>query len=338
MRLSYQTRCTLKRLGKTMLLVLAVGAIFFGLWLLWLNRYVVYTRDGGAILDFSKSVQELSGQVAVRPPEREPVSIYFSDGKDVNTGTELTKLKGYYVLGSELEVDIDAVIEKVQNLPKGTAVMVDVKSAYGNFFYSSSVSDWRNGDLDTEKMDRLIKVLNQGSLYTIARLPAFRDYKYAYYNDSQGLPLYGVGVYSDNSGYYWLNPAHDGVQLYLTQIALELRDLGFDEVLFSDFYIPSSGSINFNQDRKQTAENAAKILAETCADDSFTVSFTQEADFNLPDGRTRLYLEDVSAEQVASTVESTGLEMPDVKVVFRTELHDTRFDDYGVLRPLATLH
>ena len=52
------------------------------------------------------------------------------------------------------------------------------------------------------------------------------------------------------------------------------------------------------------------------------------------DAMCRLYLEDVAAADIPSLVETLNLETPETQLVFLTDLLDTRFTAYGVLRPL----
>ena len=72
----------------------------------------------------------------------------------------------------------------------------------------------------------------------------------------------------------------------------------------------------------------------SCADPNFVVSFFGPADFPLPAGQTRLYLEGVDPAQADSTAQKVSGSDPATQVVFLTASRDTRFDAYGVLRPL----
>ncbi len=333
MKLSYRTRCALKRVGQVALIVLIVGALAYGIWFTWLDRFVVYSRDWGAQLDFSFNITDAEGIVAEKPEEKPPVSIFYNDGQLEVESEELTKLKGYYVTEEQLAKDMDGVLAKLRELPKGTAVMVDVKNMYGNFFYSSSVRDHRNSRIDPEAMDQFIETINSGNLYTIAHLPAFRDMKYGTENIMQTLQdKQGYGWY-DFYGCYWLVPTKTAVQEFVTQIALELRGLGFREVVFYDFCFPDTDKIVFNGDRKQALYDAAQTIVKTCATDRFTVSF-EDGGFGIPEGRCRIYGLDVAAANVESYVQKFERENAEVSFVFMTEMHDTRYEQYGVLRPL----
>jgi hypothetical protein len=78
-------------------------------------------------------------------------------------------------------------------------------------------------------------------------------------------------------------------------------------------------------------------LVSACASDRFTVSFiVEKASFALPEGRCRMYLANRPAAEVKALAEQTGLENPDVRLVFLTEINDTRYDDYGALRPITS--
>ena len=335
----YRTRRALKRLGITVLIVLLAAAVIWLCWFLWLGRFVVYTRDQGAKLDFNKPSTEITGQQAVAPLPSDPVTIYFNEGDNqLNVSRELTQLVGYYVTTEDLEKDFASVRPHLQKLEKGTPVMIDVKSIQGNFFYSSSVSDRRNPDIDTNAMDDLLDYLRMSDLYTIARLPALRDYHYGLNNVLDGMPTAGGYLWMDDSRCYWLNPTRQGTMNYLVSIINELKSLGFDEVVLYDLRIPETNSIVFKQDKVEAITKAAKTLVDTCATESFAVSFVGDTKFPMPKGRSRLYLENATALEAAALVQQTGIEDPSVYIVFLTELHDTRFDAFSVMRPLSGAH
>ena len=337
--MTFRTRMFLKRLGTTLLLLGILGSVALVLWFTWLQRYLVYTAEEGAILDFSLSVEFPEGEEAV-PPETAPsVPLYYNEGEDIiDTSTELTQMFGYYIDEEALK-DVASVREDLRFLEAGTPILMDVKSIYGNFFYSSKVSSRRNGDLNISEVDSLISYLTGSGYYVIARFPALRDYYYGLNNVPHGLPTAGGYLWMDDDYCYWLNPASQGTQTYLVQIISELKNLGFDEVVLYDFYFPDTNSIVFKGDKLQTLTDTAKLLADTCTTERFAVSFTgRTPSFPLPEGRSRLYLEGVAAADAASAALETGFADPEIRLVFLTDVHDTRFDAYSVLRPLSAAH
>lgn len=335
MTIPYRTRCFFKRLGIVLLALIIVTAVVLLCWFAWLQRYVVYTRDG-VRLDFSRSSQELTGQVPQPTVPAEYFPIHYHDGTETSeSDKELKPIIGYYITAQELETDMEAVRTQLKKLPAKTPVMIDVKSIYGNFFYSSAVSEHRNSDLDVEAMDALLKELCSGKYYAIARLPGLRDMLYGLNHVSDGLPVAAGYLWMDPDGCYWLNPKSDGTVTYLAQTANELKSLGFSEVVFCDYRFPDSQSIVFKDDKQQALADAAQTLVNTCATETFAVSFTVDSYFNAPRGRSRMYLENTVAAEAAAQAAQFGFEDPDVRVVFLTTVHDTRFDAYSVLRPIT---
>jgi len=343
MKIPYRTRSLLKRLGITALAVLVTVTLVLFFWFVWLQRFVVYTRDQGAVLDMSAPQDWGSGQLAVPPEEEDPVPIYYNEGENaLHVTRELSQLVGYYADRASLEKDIDAVFDQVRALPRGTPVMLDIKNPKGAFFYSSQVSQQRSSKIDPPVMDELIETLDKSGCYLIARLPALRDYHYGREHTRDGLPTAKGYLWVDRTDggyYYWRNPGEQGTQSYLIQIITELKSLGFDEVVFDDFRIPTSKDIVFSGDRAETLAQAAQTLVTVGATESFTVSFVgMPGEFTLPEGRCRLYVDGVSAADAQSVAENSGITDPAIRLVFLTEVHDTRFNEYSVLRPLEAAH
>ena len=88
--------------------------------------------------------------------------------------------------------------------------------------------------------DRL-RALNSGEVYTVARMSCFRDEALA--------NIYECCIHS-NSGYrwkdfggvHWVSPASEQVQDYLVTLAVELAEMGFDEILLDNCGYPKAGS------------------------------------------------------------------------------------------------
>lgn len=334
MSIPYRTRCVLKRIGVG-ILILAAAFVVVALYLFAdLEQYVVYTRQG-AKLDFSISNRDLKGEAVVRQPLEAVKVYYYNQEETEQTEQELSQIIGYYITADELEDNFDAVLERIRTLPPKTPVMLDLKSIHGNFFYSSAVSSNRNSDVDIAAMDSLIRELCNGDYYVIARMPALRDMLYGLNNVEDGLAEPAGYLWMDSEGCYWLDPTSDGTQVYLVNIANELKGLGFDEVLFTDYYFPDTERIVFKEDKQKALANTAKVLVNACASDRFAVSFTVKDYFEAPSGRNRMYLENALAADAETLAEQFKFADPAVRVVFLTTIHDTRFDDYSVLRPIA---
>ena len=204
---------------------------------------------------------------------------------------------------------------------------------------STAVSTHFDSKVDITAMDALIQELSDSGVYLIARLPALRDRMYGLNNVNDGVfDTRGAYLYRDDGGCYWLNPKRQNVQTYLVQVITELKNLGFDEVVLDYFDFPDTQYMRFDGDKEQTLLTAAQTIMTSCGSETFAVSFVQKPGFQLPEGRSRLYVKDAAAADVKSLAIESGLENPQAKLVFLTEIHDTRFDEFGVLRPLDAAH
>lgn len=337
MSIPYRTQRALKRFFVVLLVLAVVAALIWLFWMLWLNRFVVYTENG-AELDFNRSAEELQCEPALPPQEGETISIYYNEGDDaVQTTTELTQLAGYYIDTAALQGDIELIKQQIRTLEPGTPVMMEVKNSYGSFYYHTGVSEFVTDTLDVDKVDELIKFLNKSGMYTIARLPSLRDYAYGLNHTRDGLPTAGGYLWADEDYRYWLNPGSEGTMTFLISIANELKSLGFDEVVFFEFEFPKTSSIVFHGDKAETLASAAQTLVNTCATGGFAVSFEGSDGFTPPTGRSRVFRENVEAIDAQAIAESSGVADTAINLVFVTNLYDTRFDEYGVLRPLDSV-
>lgn len=340
MSIPYRTQQTLKRLAVSALILLVVAAIIWGLWVVWLQRFVIYTRNEGAVLDFSAQEMDTAGQEALPPEDNMDIQIHYNEGDDVvNISTELAQLSGYYVEANAVANDPAGVWEQIKALPAGTPVMLDVKSIYGTFYYSTGTGRPLSDSADISGVDELIANLRGSGYYTIAKVPALRDREYGLDNTRSGLPTSGGYLWMDSDGCYWLNPAKEDTITYLMSIATELRELGFNEVVFDDFYFPSTQKIVFKEDKPLTLSSTAQTLVTACATDYFAVSFVSDGTWTAPIGRSRIYMDHVAeAQEIALVTQDLVLSEPPIRLVFITSNMDTRYDAYGVMRPIRMAH
>ncbi len=332
--LSYHTKMRLRKVFTVLGILALVALLLWICWLVWLQRFIVYTRDG-VVFNFDRSTTNLSGKEEGQVQPGETVALDISLAETVEeTPTGLQPLAGFYADSELLSEEFEALQAQLEALEPGTAVLLDVKSKFGNFYYTTGLTGASQSTaVDAGAMDSLIRTLRQKDLYLIARVPAFRDSAFAQANLSCGLAVASGALWTDEDQCYWLDPANTQVMRNLIQLCRELRNLGFDEVVFTDFRIPDSGSIVYSasSSKDQIIRDAAAQLVTACASDQFTVSFQASSGFQLPEGQCRLYLENVAPEQAAAT--ASGAAVGDsARLVFLTDTRDTRFDEYSVLR------
>ncbi|MEA4966288.1 MAG: putative glycoside hydrolase [Oscillospiraceae bacterium] len=313
------------------LLVLSVGVVAY------LDRYIVYDHDG-AHLDRAWN-QESGAETQAQTSAVNAEIQYVSDEDDVAIGST-RKITGYYITQSMLE-DLDTV---QQTLDAGNyyAVMLDLKDAYGNFYYSSGLSGAQiASSVDTSAVKDLISTLKASNTYLIARIPAFADQQVCLRDTTLGLPLSSGALWADQNNCYWMDPGNSDVIDYLEGILTELQGMGFREVVLDGFRFPDTDSIVYDETEKSKDEvlaAAAQQLQSDMATLELKVSFGMEADTAFPtqltDGRLYVSLEDGAAVDAAAEALSGSVVTPATQIVFVSESRDTRFDDYGHLRPV----
>lgn len=333
-----------KRLVKKGLVILAVILAALLLFILcrfvYLQRFLVY-GDGAVSLDYEMHLNP------ERKPEQETSLPSFSleivedDAQSAASLAEgpLKPLTGYYVTTSML-LDLPAVMTalKAMEEPPGT-LLFEMKSIYGNFYYDTDISGTYTSSADIDGIEALIASYAQdGKTYLAARIPAFTDNNFALDNQSSGLPLKSGALWMDDNSCYWLDPMSEDVQAFLVAMAAELAEMGFDEIVFEGFRIPDSKNIVYDAGqwtREEAAAEAAKALRAALQDLPIRVSFGSESPM-VAACTDRVYLTTDNGSKVADMVAEVEpyVEYPDSQIVFQTASRDTRFDGYGILRPL----
>lgn len=340
MHISYRTRRRLQRFGAAAMVVTIFLILGWLSWVVWLERYVVYTRDGAEI-NFDLPSRLPVGQIATPPSNEGSIEIFYNEGLNaVSTSTELVQLRGYYIDKDALTKDLAGSRARLASLPADTPIMIELKNIDGSFNYSSNLADATYSGVDLVAVDDFIKDLTAGKFYSIAKISAFRDRNYGLNHVTSGLPIKGGGgvLWPDEKGCYWLDPTDPYALNWIIQVITEVKAMGFNEVVLGEFRFPNTDKIIFDEDKTQALQDAMNTILEKCADETFTISFTvSSASFELPEGsRTRIYMDNVTADMVGATASQASMDDPEIRLVFISPTNDTRYDDYGVLRPIAS--
>ena len=339
MRLTYKTRRNLQRVTTVALAVTLVLVLFGFCWNIWVERYVVYTREG-ATLDFSRPPLTAVGQPAAPPQADDSVSIFYNEGSDaVELSTELTALNGYYIDYDALKGSMEEIKEDLNRLKAGTPIMIELKGGYGSFYYTSKLTGAvSSASVNVAAVDELIQYVRSKGFYMIAKISAFRDYDFGNRNVSSGLYMKSrAGLWMDSGGCFWLDPTSANTIGWVTSIVNEIRNLGFNEVVLDNFRFPAeTDKYIFQGDMDGAISAAATTLLATCGTDKFVVSFgVATPSFPVPEGNCRLYLSGVEAKDVELKASQVSFDNAEARLVFLCDTNDTRFDAYSVLRPLS---
>lgn len=334
LRISYRNKLRLKKLMKVLLILLASAFVIGFVLLIWLEPYVIYDRDG-ARLELKTNEAEAELQESIAPPAviTNPEIVY---SQDPVAEKDILEMGGYYITTAMLQ-DPVAVLNELKSLTEPCAVMIELKSRFGNFYYSTHVSGAPTADVDTRAVDEIITYLDDNGFYTIGVVSAFSDYSYALENQSCGLPMSSGALWWDDYNCYWLDPANETVMTYLMETVRELSSLGFEEVAFSNFLFPDADSIVYSSEltRAEVIEKAAGDLTAMAQGSGTKISFVTEADdFPTAACTGRLYIPNVDGSKVERYVLSYGSSETIKELVFLASSRDTRFEGHAQLRPL----
>lgn len=337
MNIPYRTQRVLNRVGTVLLVLLVVGLIAWLCWVMWLQRYVVYT-DEGASLDFSQSSNDVVGEEAIPPVAEANVSIFYNEGANaIDTTNDLKQLSGYYITNDMVKEDYDNVLLQVERLSSGTPVMIEMKGPYGSFFYNTDLSGATiSQSTDIAAYEALVSKMMSKGLYTIAQISSLRDWSFGYNNVSSGLFLPSrIGLWEDEGRMYWLDPTKSSTTTWISQVVMELKNMGFNEVMLADFCFPNSTGYLFEGDKTEALKSAASTLLSTCGSSDFVLSFgVSDPTFTLPGERCRLYINAATAGNISQVASQVTFEEPEVRLVFLADSGDTRYDEYSVLRSI----
>ena len=294
----------LRKLLRVLGIVLAAAIVIGAALLLYLEPYVTYDRDG-AHLSLKKNAQDPDGTGATAAlPEVSDAQIVYDEAQPGSD--RIADLGGVYVTTQMLR-DPEAVRAALEQ-QGACAVLLQLKSTFGNFYYSSSIDGAELADVDTAAVDS----------------PA-------------ALPLSSGALWMDSNGCYWLDPASETVMIYLKQIARELSSRGFREVVFSEFRFPASNSISYHSEKSgaELTQDAAQELTTFFSGSNLMISFeTDDTAFPADVCTGRLYIRDVDGSKIEKFAQAYGGAENLTELVFLVNSKDTRFDERAVLRPL----
>lgn len=335
-----------KRILRRALLIVLLAVVLVGLLIVarisYLGRYVVYSPDG-VYFDkeqtLTRSDVQLSGS-----PDAEAESFEFevllpSADEEDEQPPGAVQLQGFYISTTMLANSVDEVREALAAEDGYSAVLIDVKSPLGNFYYSTDIADAQTADADISACDALIKELTQTpDLIVIARVPTFSDPNFVAGHYSSALSTSSGALWMDERRCYWLRPDSLDARSYLASIALELDALGFDEVLFDNFIVPEDSSIVWDteaQTKTAALEDCAETLLANLTGSSIRLALgTTEP--SVAQYASRVFITTDTANDVATVTAAMSDVLSDTskQLAFITTSHDTRFDSVGVLRPL----
>lgn len=216
-------------------LLLAVAGYFF------LQQYLVYSADGVRLdLPFLRDdpTPSVSPVETAPPAESEPLEFL--------TPAVSQPQWLHAVLLPNTALYDDTAQQQVTDAG-GNAAVFDMKADDGSLGYLSELelaisAKVSSGD---PAINAAIRALNKTDLYTVARVSCFKDHDLAGADRSLAVTTNSGYRWTDPDGLRWVSPTNETVRQYVTDVCVELAELGFDEILLDNCGYPTEGNLNY---------------------------------------------------------------------------------------------
>jgi len=153
--------------------------------------------------------------------------------------------KGLYVTSrTAANHRLDEIADLIKNTELN-AVVIDIKDVVGRIPFDTDneiINKIGSEKILIKDMKGLIRKLHNEGIYTIARIAVFEDNYLPRERTDLALKRVGGGLWQDNNGLTWLDPASQEVWDYNIEIAKEAIKVGFDEINLDYIRFPSDGN------------------------------------------------------------------------------------------------
>jgi hypothetical protein len=169
---------------------------------------------------------------------------------------------GLLALPDRVEALLDMVAESELNM-----VTVDVKGDWSYLAWDSPNPVAREiGAFSPEKLlplPDLLRMCQERDIYVVARLVVFKDDNLAKKKPDWAVKKADGSLYVDGEGLHWVDPFRQDVRDYMIALAVEIAEMGFDEVQYDYVRFPSDGSTKYLEYEKEAVfENRTVLMAE----------------------------------------------------------------------------
>ena len=228
---------------KILLAVVLVVVIAVALSVVYLGEHVVYSADGRRqiVLPWQREERDAPPDGEEEEPDQPDVSVTVQEPEEQEP-REIAA--GSLPAKALTAADWTAWSGETEN-KDFNAVAVRLKTSNGTIYFNftGAVSGAVETELDTAST--LSALTSREGLHTIASVACLQDFKAANADvEGRGLKNTGGYIFYDGNNNLWLDPAKPSTREYVCDLAKEIAELGFDELLLTDFSYPTVGKIN----------------------------------------------------------------------------------------------
>lgn len=236
---------------KIIVVILLILIIVAAAGFILLQRYLVY--DGSGLPHFQFPEKEKTSASAGKSASSGTAasSTASSSKKDLNIKIEKSTEKGVRELQlSETPLlDWASVQQRIQST--GTvynSVVLTLKDAKGYVYYNSvaaAAASRRAVRAQSSTAAAVAAMTASADYSSVARLSCLRDARASRADlNGKGLKNTGGYIFYDGNSENWMDPAKPATQQYLAALAKECANLGFKEILLTDFSYPTKGRLS----------------------------------------------------------------------------------------------
>lgn len=155
--------------------------------------------------------------------------------------TQRPEVRGIYITGPMAgSASFDSLLALVDETELN-AMVIDVKNDQGEITFKMDLKEAQEMGACVgyiQDMPSLMATLKAHGIYTIARIPCFKDPYLASGAPELALTKPDGTPVTDANGLAWVNPYKKGVWEYLVKVAKEAGKIGFDEIQFDYVRFP----------------------------------------------------------------------------------------------------
>lgn len=152
-------------------------------------------------------------------------------------------------------------ILKMADEKKINAIVVDIKNEQGwtvyktDYVVANNLDAWSHRTI--KNIDEFLALMKSKNIYTIARLPVFKDELHAINFPQFAIREKNGTIYRSKENMAWINPYKIGAYDYILSLAADAAKHGFDEINFDYVRFPADLTLNYGQpNNEQNRVNA----------------------------------------------------------------------------------
>ena len=226
-----------------------------------MQKYAVITKDDVKvvlpILEGESAASDALDSEGTDSPVMEHTSVSISfDSPDYSSvlpiaRTDVRPVRAIYVPHENLT--LEKLEEYAARLQTGNALLLEMKPRSGNLMWFSHANaavayGLSSENETTNSIQRYVDMLKEKNVYLVAQISCCVDERFPGYSTLVALKTASGMNYYDDVG-MWLDPYSQRVRDYVVDMARELYDMGFDEVVLADLRHPvpdeSRGEMEF---------------------------------------------------------------------------------------------